>query len=43
MPVSADKMSQLEDKELLNGRLAMIGFMGIFHQSFIFEKDFPYF
>jgi hypothetical protein len=41
-PPTAEKIAYLEDSELLNGRLAMIGFMGMFHQSVIFDKGFPF-
>ena len=38
-----EKVSYLVDSELLNGRLAMIAFMGMHSQSVIFEKGFPFF
>lgn len=37
-----DKLDFSEDSELLNGRLAMIGFMGLFAQSYVTDSGFPY-
>lgn len=41
-PPTQEKIEYLEDSELLNGRLAMIGFMGMFAQSFVTDNGFPY-
>jgi len=38
----ADKVSYLVDSELLNGRLAMIAFMGMHSQSAISGHGFPF-
>jgi len=37
-----DKISYLVDSELLNGRLAMIGFMGMHSQGALTGHDFPF-
>lgn len=37
-----DKVSYLVDSELLNGRLAMIGFMGMHSQGALNGHDFPF-
>uniref|UniRef100_A0A7S3L6D2 Uncharacterized protein n=1 Tax=Amphora coffeiformis TaxID=265554 RepID=A0A7S3L6D2_9STRA len=41
-PMAADKVSYLVDSELLNGRLAMIAFMGMHSQSVITGHGFPF-
>ncbi|CAB9501154.1 Fucoxanthin-chlorophyll a-c binding protein [Seminavis robusta] len=41
-PPTAARVASMEDSELLNGRLAMIAFMGMFHQSLIFDKSAPF-
>ena len=41
-PPTTEKIEYLEDSELLNGRLAMIGFMGMFAQSMVTDNGFPY-
>lgn len=41
-PMADDKVSYLVDSELLNGRLAMIGFMGMHSQAALTGHGFPF-